>query len=238
MCNQVSHRGNAAISGKMVHEVKVFANRPVPQHLGVLDGDDGTKYFVVNRPEDDRRMTARRAQDFSDYYDKGKLPSSLQPDEHFYMNRVHDVTLANMVSAQKVTSRLSLAPWAQHAGDMYKGDKDGQLWELDCSCHPFSHSNNLCQCVVYIASQLRLVDISVLLDGAKARPTAGRPRKDKGWSDKGSVAGKERSLTQWVTYIRKNQAMRLHKAKVLVTVRRLGDEGTRLGTVENGETLN
>mmetsp|Transcript_2849 Transcript_2849/g.9482 ORF Transcript_2849/g.9482 Transcript_2849/m.9482 type:complete len:266 (+) Transcript_2849:791-1588(+) len=190
------------------------------QHLRVDDDDDGNQYFVVNLglDKEKRPMTKKRAKAFSEYYDFGTVPSSTTPDKDHYKAMSDDVLKASMVSAKKVNSRDALAPWAANAGNMYAPDEHGQLWDLDCSCYEYSHSNNVCRCVVYMAAQLNFVDLGALLGGTAPRRGAGRPRKDKGWSDTSGGAAKKKTSSQWLREIRNSQTMRLWRFNVLLDV--------------------
>ena len=165
-------------------------------------------------------MTSSRAKTYAKYYDEGVLLSSETPDKEHYKTVSKSIRSA-MVSARKVLSAADLAPWAQHCGSIYKPDKDGQYWDLDCSCAEFSHSNNRCPCVVYMAQQKGFIDLEVLLNGCKPRKTAGRPRKDKGWADTSSGTAMRRTAAQWLDYILKDDALRLWHHMVLADV---GDE--------------
>lgn len=163
-------------------------------------------------------MTKKRAKAFSDFYDHGILPSSTTPGKEGYKALHADVLKACMVSAKQVTSRDELAPWAANAGSMYVADEDGQLWDLDCSCYAYSHSNNVCPCVVYMAAQLKFVDLQALLGGSAPRQGRGRPRKDKGWSDRSGGTTKKKTSAQWLKEMRNNGTMRLWRFNALLDV--------------------
>lgn len=162
-------------------------------------------------------MTKKRADAYAGLYDEGSLVSGTPPDKDYYKALHVDVLKANMVSAKRVTSKDDLAPWARNC-TMYAPDADGQHWDLDCSCFAYSHSNNVCPCVVYMAAQLKFVDLDALLGGSAPIRSKGRPRKDKGWSDKSGGAAKKKTAAQWLQYIRNNGTMRLWRFNVLIDV--------------------
>jgi hypothetical protein len=169
----ISHCGKAPITATLITDAEMLlANKPAVYQL---ENDGDVKYFAVNQKNEKRKMTAARATAFCAWYDDGVLPSSSKPDKEFYKKMSKDVMKAAMVSVHPVAGPADLSAWAQQAREMYKRDARGQLWHLRCSCEDFWHSNNRCVHVVAIASELSIVSLPRLMDGAQPRNKVGRP---------------------------------------------------------------
>jgi hypothetical protein len=114
---------------------------------------------------------------------------------------------------------------------MYKKDARGQLWNAECSCDEFNHSNNRCVHVVVVCRELRFVDLETLMDGALPRRAPGRAPKENGCLDAAKALSKGKTAAAWLKAIRAERKMRFHR----FTVVKIAEDGTMLfGFVRNG----
>jgi hypothetical protein len=184
----------------------------------------------VNVDGDTQKMTSARANSFGEFYDDGKLPANMGANAAAYKKGHADVLKNCMVSVKRVADLSDCSTWCECAkSNVYKADKDGLFCDFQCSCPAFSQSNNRCPQVVAMACLFKIVDIDVLLDGATARNSAGRPRKDRGALDKSGNGRKEKDATWWLREITSAAPLRYHKHAVAM---KRGDE-TVVGRIKS-----
>jgi hypothetical protein len=180
-------------------------------------------YFAIDvnatvAGEDAQKMTATRATPFGAYYDGGALPSAMGNDKESYKKGHRGVLKMCMVIASQVSSREECAGWVRSVGDLFSADPRGQLWDLECSCKDFSHSNNRCAHCVAMAAHLGYVVLSDLIDEAPATNGIGRPRKNGNCLqvDNGPVKSRNASSFQKAidASVKKGQLLKFHKHKI------------------------
>ncbi|KAJ1444268.1 hypothetical protein M885DRAFT_581176 [Pelagophyceae sp. CCMP2097] len=165
-------------------------------------------------------MTAARARAYAKYYDNGELPAGDVNKDYYKMIHV-DVLKCELVALKPVPDKSHLTPWARQLGHLYKPDARRQLWRVECSCGAFSHTANRCVCSLAICGALGFVKFELLIDGAAAKKTAGRPRANasSSWADRTSGAAKHKSVTAILGDLKSamasNKVLRYHKHKVV-----------------------
>ena len=156
----------------------------------------------------DRKMTAKRAGDFSHYYDEVKLPkkqAQVTAREHFD-KLDKEIFNSVLVTATPISATGDLRPWARTLGSLCKPDENGQLWDLACSCPVFAAGANRCVHVVACAGHLKFIDIPLLLtnmDGgvvATARPSGRLAEVEENCLTK-IVPNKGRIVEDWLKII-------------------------------------
>ena len=200
----VSHVGNAPVSTRVLWDARnLLYNKQATQE--VFAGQrTNERYFVWNK-SGSRKMTAKRAADFSEFYDEAKLPKKQAQGtarEHFERHD-KEIFKSVLVTATPVSALGDLRPWARTLGSLYKADDKGRLWDLACSCPVFAAGANRCVHVVACAGHLKFIDIPLLLtnmDGGlvtTARPS-GRPAEVEENCLTKIVPNKGRTVEDWL----------------------------------------
>ncbi|KAH8049681.1 phosphatidylinositol kinase [Aureococcus anophagefferens] len=238
----VTHEGNAPVTGPVVAEARLLLGAK-PAYLerptAVVEGSESpSRIFIITGNTSDtqfKKMTDKRAREYEKYLggDLGSKKDKLSYSEY---EKLMEKTAANRVVASPVENIDKCNKWLQTAetSGLVCDDAD-QLYKLTCTCVDFMRGANRCACVVAVASELKLIDLEAMMDGAAphARLNPGRPRSKTNWADKGSGSAKKRDAAWYLKSIESHKPMYYHRRKVAMVCIDNGDDVYWIGYVRN-----